>query len=173
MPAREPLLIVAGERSRTRTSGGFIVYGGLLIGESQVAGFEATTASGGREVSYGGIIAAAANHQAHIVANIILSEISAPNSHAHESGMIYVSSRAKTIAKQWRRPLQTSHQAMLLAPVASRLVATLARGLGALEEGRTDPDLVAVLGLFPRTLTGQRNRAALRSSRGGRLGRGA
>ena len=41
------------------------------------------------------------------------------------------------------------------------MVAALSRGLGALEEGRADPGLAAVMRLFPLTSTGQRNRAAL------------
>jgi hypothetical protein len=160
--AREPLLVVTGARSRTAVSGGFTVYGGLLIAESRMASFASTIVAVG-EGSERDIITAAVDHNVHLVANLILDAIAAPNSHAQESGKIAVGAYAKTIARQWRCPQRSldGEAAIPLMPAASSLVAALARGLGALEEGRADTDLEAILRLFPRTSTGKRNRAAL------------
>ena len=158
---REPLLVVTGEHSRTAAAG-FIVFGGLLIAESRMASFAAAVGGDGEGPDHD-FIAVADRHGVYLVANIILEAIAASNTNSRASGMGVVGAQAKTIAKQGRRPLRTleGEAALPLVSAASRLVATLARGLGALEEGRGDPNIAAVAGLFPRTLTGQRNRAAL------------
>lgn len=158
---REPLLVVTGEHSRTAAAG-FMVFGGLLIAESRMASFAAAVADDGKSPDHD-LIAVADRHGVYLVTNIILEAIAASNTNARASGMGVVGAQAKTIARQGQRPLRIldGEAALPLVPAASRLVATLARGLGALEEGRKDPDLAALAGLFPRTLTGKRNRAAL------------
>lgn len=158
---REPLLVVTGEHSRTAAAG-FMVFGGLLIAESRMASFAAAVA-GDAEGPDHDLIAVADRHGVYLVANIILEAIAASNTNSRASGMGVVGAQAKTIARQGRRPLRSldGEAALPLVPAASRLIAVLARGLGALEEGWADPDIAAVAGLFPRTLTGQRNRAAL------------
>jgi hypothetical protein len=158
---REPLLVVTGEHSRTAAAG-FMVFGGLLIAESRMASFAAAVADHGEGPDHH-LIAVADQHGVYLVANIILEAIVASNTNWRASGMGVVGAQAKTIARQGRRPLRSldGEAALLLVPAASRLIAVLARGLGALEEGRADPDIAAVAGLFPCTSTGQRYRAAL------------
>jgi hypothetical protein len=158
---REPLLVVTGEHSRTAAAG-FMVFGGLLIAENRMASFAAAVAGDGEGPDHD-LIAVADRHGVYLVANIILEAIAASNTNLRASGMGVVGAQAKTIARQGRRPLRSldGEAALPLVPAASRLIAALARGLGALEEGRADPELAAVVGLFPRTLTGKRNRAAL------------
>lgn len=160
-PHGEPLVLVAGERGRTATTGGFLVYGGLLIDERHLADL-ARAADIGEMIDHD-ILAAAAAYGARLIANLILAVIATPNPHDPDTGTGAVVNRARNIAGQWRRPLlMAAPEGACLAPVATRIVAMLARGIGALEEGRADPDLAGVLGLFPvAASTGRRNHAAL------------